>query len=280
MRGPAHSSVRRWSSKRGGLLQAVGLDAPGGQLDRERHAVELSADVAPRWRLRRRSRSRRAPLASARSTNSWVAGKSLDGRRRELADRPADRRAHPVYKHARRRPAAPRGSSPGCGRWARPRRCCDASGCHRFDQMLAGVEDQQNPLVPQIGNQAGRRVVGLHRQPQHGGDRRGHQLGIAQHAEIDEQHGAGEGLASVMSDRDRDRGLADAARAHDRDKARSGQPARQLRERRRRARPFASSGWAGWRAENLRGDGSAHRCRGRSTARSAPRSNSPVRRAS
>ena len=40
--------------KRGGLLQAVGLDASGGQLDRERHAVKLSADARPRSRLPRR----------------------------------------------------------------------------------------------------------------------------------------------------------------------------------------------------------------------------------
>ena len=31
--------------KRGGLLQAVGFDASGRQFDRERHAVELSADA-------------------------------------------------------------------------------------------------------------------------------------------------------------------------------------------------------------------------------------------
>ena len=40
--------------KRGGLLQPVGLDAPRRQLDRERHAVELSADARPRSRLPRR----------------------------------------------------------------------------------------------------------------------------------------------------------------------------------------------------------------------------------
>ena len=53
-------------------------------------------------------------------------------------------------------------------------------------------------------------------------------FGIAQHAEIDEEHGAGEGLEQVMSDRDRDRGLADAAGADDGDEARGGQLRRQL----------------------------------------------------
>ena len=40
--------------KRGGLLQAVGLDSSGCQLDRERHTVKLSADARPRSRLPRR----------------------------------------------------------------------------------------------------------------------------------------------------------------------------------------------------------------------------------
>ena len=41
------------------------------------------------------------------------------------------------------------------------------------------------------------------------------QVGIAQHSEIDEEHGAGKGLDQMMSNRNRDRGFADAADAHD-----------------------------------------------------------------
>ena len=37
-------------------------------------------------------------------------------------------------------------------------------------------------------------------------------VGIAQHAKIDEEHDAGEGLDQMMSDRHRNRGFADAAR--------------------------------------------------------------------
>ena len=53
------------------------------------------------------------------------------------------------------------------------------------------------------------------------------QFGIAQHAEIDEQHGARERLEQLMPDRHRNRGLADAPGADDGDKARGGQLSRQ-----------------------------------------------------
>ena len=51
-------------------------------------------------------------------------------------------------------------------------------------------------------------------------------LRIVQHAEIDEEHGPREGLDQVMADRHRDRRLADAAGADDRDEACSVQPSR------------------------------------------------------
>ena len=53
-------------------------------------------------------------------------------------------------------------------------------------------------------------------------------FGIAQHAEIDEQHRTCKGVGQVMCDGDRDRRLADAASADDGDQARSGQLSRQL----------------------------------------------------
>ena len=146
----------------------------------------------------------------------------------------------------------------------------------RLYEMLAGIEDQKNSLVPQIGDQAWRGVVGLNRQPQHGGERRGDQGGIAQHAKIDEQHGAGEGLDQMMSDRDRDRGFANAANADDGDKARSGQLSRELENVIVAPDHSRSSGRAGWRAENWRQPSIAP-CPDRSTVRSGPRSSSPAR---
>ena len=146
----------------------------------------------------------------------------------------------------------------------------------RLDEMFAGVEDQKNSLVAQIRDQTGRRIVGLNRQPQHGGHGRGHQVGIAQHSKIDEQHGAGEGLDQVMSDRYRDRGFADAASADDRDKARSGQLSRKPEnvivapDHSRQA-----AGQVGVRKTG--GDRRRRHGPDRSTARSARRSNSPAR---
>ena len=64
--------------------------------------------------------------------------------------------------------------------------------------MLAGIEDQENSLVPQIGHQAGRRVIRLNGQSQHRGHRYGGELGIAQHAKVDEERGAVKGLDQPM----------------------------------------------------------------------------------
>src|SRR5271155_3100975 len=96
--------------------------------------------------------------------------------------------------------------------------------------MLAGIEDQKYPLVAQIGDEVGRRIVALNRQPQHGGDRRAHKRGIAQHAKIDEEYGTSEGLDQMMSDRYRDRGLADAADADNADETGGGQLGRELED--------------------------------------------------
>jgi len=59
--------------KRGGFLKAIGLNSPGGQLTRECNTINflqmlatISASASPR--------SKRAPLAAARSTKSWIAG--------------------------------------------------------------------------------------------------------------------------------------------------------------------------------------------------------------
>jgi hypothetical protein len=92
-----------------------------------------------------------------------------------------------------------------------------------LDEVLAGVEDQKNSLVPQMGQQARRRVARLNRQPQHGGGRCGDEGRIAEHGEVDEEDGAGESLHQVMPDCDRRRGLADAAGADDGDEAGGGQ---------------------------------------------------------
>ena len=181
--------------------------------------------------------SRRAPPAMARSTKSCAAGNvwtaaavnarvvGRTGKRIEAVDMLA---FDPQRFAARRQNVDLRR---GVDDVRRQRR-------HRFDEMLASIEDQQNALVAQICDQIGRRIVRLDRQAEHRGDRRRHQVGIAEHAEIDEQHRAGESFDQMMSDRYRHRGLADAAGADDGDEARSVELRRQFAERRRPGRPF------------------------------------------
>ena len=212
--------------KRGGLLQPVSLDASGSQLDRERHAVELSADRDHDCRFR-----------IAKVQASAACQRALDeqlGR----GERPSRRRGEPriVWRTGERiQPVDVLTLDPKS--LAAGRQDVDLRRRHedfrrqrrdRLNQMLASVEDQKHSLVAQIGDQAGRRVVALNRQPQHGGDRRGDQSRIAQHAEINEQHGARKGIDQMMSDRDGDRGFADAANAHDADKPGGGQSSREL----------------------------------------------------
>ncbi len=211
--------------QRSGLLQPIGLDASSRQLDGERHTVELSADAhhdggvgvvqvqasTARHRALHEQPGRGELLKRRRGELRIIRGTS---QRIQFVD---------VLAFDLQRLAA-------CCQDVDLRRGCDDAcrqGCHRFDQVLAGVEHQKNPLVAQIGDQVGSCVVGLHRQAEHGGYSRGHQFGIAQHSKIDEQHGARESFGQVMSDRDRNGGLAHAARAHDRDKASGGQLSRQ-----------------------------------------------------
>ena len=57
----------------------------------------------------------------------------------------------------------------------------------RFYEMLAGIENEKNALVAQIGDHARYRVVRLNRQPKHRGNSGGCELWIAQHSKIDKK---------------------------------------------------------------------------------------------
>lgn len=89
------------------------------------------------------------------------------------------------------------------------------------DDVLAIVEDQQHLLVPEMREQRRQGIVGLRRQAQHQQDRGDHEIGIAERGKVDEMRGVGESLEQVVRDRHRNGGLADAARADDRDEARA-----------------------------------------------------------
>ena len=81
--------------------------------------------------------------------------------------------------------------------------------------MLAGIEDQEEPPVPQIGDEAGCRIVRLHRQSELRGNSCGHQPGVAQRTEVDEKNGAHEISHQMMADGYSDSRLSDAARPDD-----------------------------------------------------------------
>ena len=85
-----------------------------------------------------------------------------------------------------------------------------------LDEVLAGVEDQQHPLVAQVGDQARRGIVRPNRQSKQGSDRGRGQGRVAQRTEIDEHHRARERIGQIVSSK---RGLANPAGADDRDEA-------------------------------------------------------------
>ena len=174
--------------KRGGLLQAVGLDASGRQLDRERHAVELSADARDDARFRIAEVETGA--ARRRALHEQLGGrKRLDSRRRELrVVRRTGKRIQPVdvlaldpeSLAARRQDVDLRRGLRRCLRPARRPLRRDARR-YRGSAEFACRADRRS------GSASHRRTD---RQPQHGGDGRAPPVGIAQHAEIDEEHGA------------------------------------------------------------------------------------------
>ena len=93
--------------------------------------------------------------------------------------------------------------------------------------MLAGIEDQENSLVAQVSDQSWAAASSdWTDNPSMEATAVATRLRIAQHAQVDEEHGPRESLDQVMPDRHRDRRLADAAGTDDRDQACSVQPSR------------------------------------------------------
>ena len=147
--------------KRCGLLQPVGVDPPGGQLDRKRHAVELSADadhdrglrvavVQPSAARRRalHEELRRRERLSDRRGESRIVGRA--GERIQ----PVDVLALDLKSLATCR------QDVDLRRRREDLRC---ERCNSLDEMLASIEHQENSLIPQIGDQGRRGVVRLNR---------------------------------------------------------------------------------------------------------------------
>ena len=80
--------------------------------------------------------------------------------------------------------------------------------------MLAAIQDQKHPLVPQESDQAGDEAVGLDDKAQRRGEQAGHEARISEWSQIDKADRAIFRSESV-SYRDGDCGLANAPGAHD-----------------------------------------------------------------
>src|SRR6266576_2534899 len=194
-------------------MHAVGLYPSSRELDRKRHSVEPATQV----RDNRRFVIAEMQLCSAcpRTLDEELDGWKCPGG--------FGRQSH-ALRRIRQRVQSVDVLSLGLERltarrkdvyvWCRRKdRGCESR--HGFDQMFAGIEDQQNSLIPQIGDNTGRCVLGLHRQSKQRCHNGAHQSWIADHAKIDEQQRSSETLHQPVPDRNRESRLTDAARSYD-----------------------------------------------------------------
>jgi hypothetical protein len=95
----------------------------------------------------------------------------------------------------------------------------------RREEVLAVVHHQQQPLVPQVRQQQGRRLGrGLVAQVQCGEDGVTDQRRVAHVRELDQPHPVPERPGEIGPGSDRQAGLAHATRPEERDQARVGEP--------------------------------------------------------
>ena len=170
-------------------LQAVqpeGIDTRRGQLDGQRHAVEVAADrddtlgigivEAEVVERRRGALDEQLHRGPARRRRRRASGPSAGGRRQ---------RPEPGHPFAARSAAA-RGWWRG---YARLRRTCDdAFGQPRdgIDHVLAAVQQQQQAATGEMIGDLAAGVVLPRRQPQRRGQRAGHQRRLLHQRQVDE----------------------------------------------------------------------------------------------
>ena len=178
--------------QRGGAGNAIGIDAPGGELDRERDAVQPPADLGDERRVLLAEFEFAQALGNAfHEELACRIGKDI-GDAEPVALRRTIQRKQPVDALA----FGTKGLAAGGENMQLGRLVNDALGQRRelVDDVLAAVEDQQHPPAAQERQQARHRVFGIDGQAERGGDGAGNEPGIRQRAEIDEAHLAVEGL--------------------------------------------------------------------------------------
>ena len=139
VRLPPPSRSERVVEARGDLRGRERGDARGGQLDRQRDAVEAAADRRRRRRRCRRSSAKLGRGGRARSTNSAHrlgarAGRASSARQRERRHAPRDLAGDAQRLAARGQDAQARAAGAAAA---------SASGAQRLDQVLAVVEHEQ-----------------------------------------------------------------------------------------------------------------------------------------
>jgi hypothetical protein len=211
----------------GDLLRGQSGHPRGGQLDRERYAVEPPADLDD---------ARGVPLGQVEAGQR--APRPLDEQPRGLGALRVRPRVHAVgaraarLRHAQRRHPPPRlagnaeGLAAGCQdpeAGAAPEKRVRERGA-RVDEVLAVVEHEQEPPRPQVVDQ--RFVdgpVGLVGQAERGGDGPGDQRRRGDRRQIDEPDPVRVVARQPVGDLDREARLADPARPGQRDQAGHGE---------------------------------------------------------
>ncbi len=209
-------------------LQAEAVDAAGGQLDRQRHAIQLAAQMAHDGKVR-------FGQCEAVGVGAGAFDEQLDG-----GVRPALLDVGRVLRHRglkRSEPVHPLALAferfTARGQDLHVRRLAQhAFGQPRrgVDHVLAIVEDDQHPAPRQRLAKGGPGVGGAHRDLQRRGERHRHARRVGQRGQVDEPDAIGIAPELLFRHRERDRRLAHAAWPDDRYEPTRGQP---LAERRR-----------------------------------------------
>jgi hypothetical protein len=132
-------------------------------------------------------------------------------------------RAGVLARHRQRLPAGGEHGDDG-----RPEQDVGQHGA-RVDQVLAGIQDQQHPLVAQVLDDRVELGPGFGAgQSEAGRDGVRQQLGIVQPGQLDQARAIGELAGQLSRGAQRDTGLADAAGAGDRDQPGAAQQAAEL----------------------------------------------------
>ncbi len=88
-----------------------------------------------------------------------------------------------------------------------------------IDHVLAIIEQQEHPLVPEICDQTWERVLGANLEPKHGGKRGRNEVGVTDRCQINQPDAMLMNLDQLLGHGESDGGLADATGSNDAEKS-------------------------------------------------------------